>query len=102
MLYRPSDNKLKNSKTKDYLGKAVSFFMSLASRSSGPPPYQQKLVAASDSNDAFTEFTGVKKLQQASEENLDNKDDENKSDAELSRLSRSATAPVPRTSFTTC
>ncbi|KAH0829218.1 hypothetical protein J3R83DRAFT_2781 [Lanmaoa asiatica] len=76
VLYRPSENKLKNSKSKDYLGKA-------------------KLVAASDSNDAFTEFTGVMKLQQASGENLDNKD-EDKSDAELSVLSRSATAPAPR------
>jgi len=25
VLYRPSENKLKNSKTKDYMGKAVSF-----------------------------------------------------------------------------
>ncbi|KAF9228339.1 hypothetical protein BS17DRAFT_692483 [Gyrodon lividus] len=74
VLYRPSENKLKNSKTKDYLGKA-------------------KLVAASDSNDAFTEFTGVKKLQQASAEN-DTKTD---ADAETTQnLSRSATAPAPR------
>ncbi|KAH7883164.1 hypothetical protein F5I97DRAFT_1902619 [Phlebopus sp. FC_14] len=66
VLYRPSENKLKNSKSKDYLGKA-------------------KLVAASDANDAFTEFSGVARLKQ-------------KTDPDASpRLSRSATAPVPRT-----
>ncbi|KAG1716211.1 hypothetical protein ID866_951 [Astraeus odoratus] len=47
VLYRPPENKLKNSKTKDYLGKA-------------------KLVAASDINDAYTEFSGVTKLKQKS------------------------------------
>lgn len=45
VLYRPSENKLRNAKTKDYLGKA-------------------KLVAAADSSDAFTTFTGVTRLQQ--------------------------------------
>jgi len=45
ILYRPSENKLKNAKTKDYLGKA-------------------KLVAAADSSDAYTTFTGVTRLQQ--------------------------------------
>lgn len=40
VLYRPSENKLKNSKRKDYLGKA-------------------KLVAASDASEAYTAFTGV-------------------------------------------
>lgn len=43
VLYRPNERKLKNAKTKDYLGKA-------------------KLVAASDSSDAFTTFTGVTRL----------------------------------------
>ncbi|KAI9571706.1 hypothetical protein HD554DRAFT_2168957 [Boletus coccyginus] len=73
VLYHPSQNKLKNSKSKDYLGKA-------------------KLVAASDSNDAFTEFTGVMRLQQASGGNV-----ENNPEVELSPLSRSATVPTPRT-----
>ena len=43
VIYRPSEAKLKNSKAKDYMGKA-------------------KLVAASDDGDAFTEFTGVARL----------------------------------------
>jgi len=45
VLYRPSENKLRNAKAKDYMGKA-------------------KLVAASDSMDAFTTFSGVTRLQQ--------------------------------------
>lgn len=45
VLYRPSEKKLKNADTKDYMGKA-------------------KLVAASDPGDAFTEFTGVTRLKQ--------------------------------------
>lgn len=45
VLYRPSENKIKNSATKDYLGKA-------------------KLVAATDSREAYTTFTGVTRLQQ--------------------------------------
>ncbi|KII95742.1 hypothetical protein PLICRDRAFT_48694 [Plicaturopsis crispa FD-325 SS-3] len=45
VLYRPSENKLKNSKAKDYMGKA-------------------RLVAASDSNDVYTTFTGVTRLKQ--------------------------------------
>lgn len=45
VMYRPSESKLKNAKTKDYLGKA-------------------KLVAAADANDAFTTFTGVTRLRQ--------------------------------------
>jgi tetratricopeptide (TPR) repeat protein len=43
VLYRPSENKLKNSRAKDYMGKA-------------------RLVAAADPADAFTEFTGVNRL----------------------------------------
>ncbi|KAG8905113.1 hypothetical protein FRB99_000677 [Tulasnella sp. 403] len=45
VLYRPAESKIKNVKTKDYLGKA-------------------KLVAASETKDAFTEFVGVKRLEQ--------------------------------------
>ncbi|KAG9092707.1 hypothetical protein FRC07_011601 [Ceratobasidium sp. 392] len=45
VLYRPSESKLKNAKTKDYLGKA-------------------QLIAAADAKDAFTTFTGVTRLQQ--------------------------------------
>jgi neutrophil factor 2 len=45
VLYRPSEKKLKNVSTKDYLGKA-------------------KLVAAADSADAFTTFTGSTLLMQ--------------------------------------
>ncbi|KAH9927387.1 NADPH oxidase regulator NoxR [Amylocystis lapponica] len=45
VLYRPAENKLKNAKTKDYLGKA-------------------RLVAAEDESEAYTEFTGVTRLKQ--------------------------------------
>jgi hypothetical protein len=45
VLYRPSEKKMKGVKTKDYLGKA-------------------KLVAAADSTDAFTTFTGATRLAQ--------------------------------------
>lgn len=58
---------------------------------------QKKLVAASDFNDAFTEFTGVKKLQQAAEENPDKDNEENRADAELSAPNKSATTPASRT-----
>ncbi|KAG1856936.1 hypothetical protein C8R48DRAFT_718360 [Suillus tomentosus] len=70
VLYRPSENKLKNSKSKDYLGKA-------------------RLVAASDATDAFTEFTGVKKLKEDREKAKERDDDDG--------LRRSATVPPPRT-----
>lgn len=73
VLYRPSDSKLKNSKSKDYLGKA-------------------RLVAASDATDAFTEFTGVKKLKEEREKAKardQERDDEG--------LRRSATVPPPST-----
>lgn len=73
VLYRPSENKLKNSKSKDYLGKA-------------------KLVAASDATDAFTEFTGVKKLKEEREKAKE-RDQERDDDG----LKRSATVPPPRT-----
>ncbi|KAH8096758.1 NADPH oxidase regulator NoxR [Cristinia sonorae] len=45
VLYRPSENKLKNAKAKDYMGKA-------------------KLVATSDVNEQYTTFTGVTRLKQ--------------------------------------
>lgn len=43
VVYRPSDAKVKNAKTKDYLGKA-------------------KLVAAADEKDAYVAFTGAERL----------------------------------------
>jgi hypothetical protein len=45
VLYRPSEKKLKNAVSKNYMGKAI-------------------LIAASDSQDAFTTFSGVTKLRQ--------------------------------------
>ncbi|KAG1846575.1 hypothetical protein DFJ58DRAFT_798850 [Suillus subalutaceus] len=69
VLYRPSENKLKNSKSKDYLGKA-----------------------ASDATDAFTEFTGVKKLKEEREKAKE-RDEERDDDG----LKRSATVPPLRT-----
>ncbi|KAG8829658.1 hypothetical protein FRC17_006220 [Serendipita sp. 399] len=45
ILYRPPENKMKNAKPKDYLGKA-------------------KLVAAENPNEAYTTFTGVTRMQQ--------------------------------------
>lgn len=45
VLYRPSETKLKNTASKDYLGKA-------------------KLIAAEDEREAYTSFTGVTRLKQ--------------------------------------
>jgi len=45
ILYRPPENKMKNAKPKDYLGKA-------------------KLVAAESVDEAYTTFTGVTRMQQ--------------------------------------
>ncbi|KAL4079327.1 hypothetical protein J3A83DRAFT_4456764 [Scleroderma citrinum] len=85
ILYRPSESKLKNSKTKDYLGKA-------------------KLVAASDVNDVYTEFSGVTKLKQQSDAKVDalpnsadRKTDLHATSPDPPVLNRSATAPTPRT-----
>ncbi|KAM0753663.1 hypothetical protein T439DRAFT_310458 [Meredithblackwellia eburnea MCA 4105] len=50
VLYRPSDNKLKNLKAKNYLGKAT-------------------LVAASDARDAFVGFTGATLANRTNERN---------------------------------
>ena len=62
VLYRPSESKLKNVKSKDYLGKAVS--SSLLTYIKDDPNSSQKLIAASDTIDAYTTFTGVTRLQQ--------------------------------------
>ncbi|KLO17704.1 hypothetical protein SCHPADRAFT_900448 [Schizopora paradoxa] len=75
VLYRPSETKLKNTKTKDYMGKA-------------------KLVAAADAADAYTEFTGVARYRKG----------QTPSGAPLERppsdptpaLGRSQTVPAPR------
>ncbi|KAF8506593.1 hypothetical protein F5888DRAFT_1643648, partial [Russula emetica] len=45
VFYRPSENKLRNAKTRDFLGKA-------------------KLVATENPNEAYTSFTGVTRLRQ--------------------------------------
>jgi len=45
VLYRPSENKLRNAKTRDFMGKA-------------------KLVASENPNEAYTTFTGVTRLRQ--------------------------------------
>ncbi|KAI5988058.1 NADPH oxidase regulator NoxR [Pisolithus albus] len=84
VLYRPPENKLKNSKVKDYLGKA-------------------KLVAASDVNDIYTEFSGVTKLKRSSDPSK-NSSLESTSNTEPKgdppgTLNRSVTAPTPRTTF---
>ncbi|EGO26507.1 hypothetical protein SERLADRAFT_360751 [Serpula lacrymans var. lacrymans S7.9] len=76
VLYRPSENKLKNSKAKDYMGKA-------------------KLVAASDASDAFTTFSGVTRLKQGvTPQNtfVESRPDTDSSPA----LNRSVTLPPPR------
>ncbi|KAH7915068.1 hypothetical protein BJ138DRAFT_1142564 [Hygrophoropsis aurantiaca] len=74
VIYRPSENKLKNSKSKDYLGKA-------------------KLVAASDSNDITTEFSGVARLKQGATPQGTFIDTD-----VAPALNRSATTPAPRSS----
>jgi tetratricopeptide (TPR) repeat protein len=69
VLFRPSENKLKNSKAKDYMGTA-------------------KLIAASEDMDAFTTFTGSTRLNQGI----------SPAGAYLDQATvvRSATAPNPR------
>ncbi|KAI0314672.1 hypothetical protein OF83DRAFT_1135692 [Amylostereum chailletii] len=78
VLYRPSEMKLKNSKARDFLGKA-------------------KLVATENPNEAYTTFTGVTRLKQgitASNVYMDEKDiiDLNRKGS----LNRSVTEPPPR------
>jgi len=75
ILYRPSASKLKNVKTKDYLGKA-------------------KLIAAADSNDAFTTFTGVTRLNQGLTPSGDSYADVGPGTG--AALKRTATEPPPR------
>jgi neutrophil cytosolic factor 2 len=74
VLYRPSEKKLKNTVTKDYLGKA-------------------KLVAASDPGDAFTTFTGSTRLKQGISPTGIYVDRPDLSSAPAT-LSRSATTPA--------
>lgn len=74
VLYRPSEKKLKNSVTKDYMGKAI-------------------LVAAADSTDAFTTFTGSTRLKQGISPSgvyVERPDD-----SPLTRSATSATLPRP-------
>jgi len=76
VLYRPSEKKLKNSVTKDYMGKA-------------------KLVAASDPGDTFTTFTGSTRLKQGISPSGVYVERPDFQTAVAQNLSRSATAPVP-------
>jgi hypothetical protein len=78
ILYRPPASKLKNVKTKDYLGKA-------------------KLIAAADSKDAFTTFTGVTRLQQG----LNPAGESFVETGASGALSRSATVPPPKPQLST-
>ncbi|KAG6866212.1 hypothetical protein C0991_007237 [Blastosporella zonata] len=76
VLYRPSEKKLKNAVTKDYMGKA-------------------KLVAASDPEDTYTTFTGSTRLKQGISPSgvyVDRPDFD--SSAAQNNLNRSATAPA--------
>ncbi|KAG6879171.1 hypothetical protein C0992_004704 [Termitomyces sp. T32_za158] len=73
VLYRPSEKKLKNAVTKDYMGKA-------------------KLVAASDPGDTFTTFTGSTRLKQGISPSGVFVD--RYSAVTQSNLNRSATAPA--------
>jgi len=76
VLYRPSEKKLKNSVTKDYMGKA-------------------RLVAASDPGDTFTTFTGSTRLKQGISPSgvfVDRPDFD--SAVAQGNLNRSATAPA--------
>ncbi|KAI5118279.1 hypothetical protein M0805_006020 [Coniferiporia weirii] len=74
VLYRPSENKLKNAKTKDYMGKA-------------------KLIATSSVEEAYTEFSGVTRKQRA----FGSAPDTSSAAASAGAgLSRSMTVPPPR------
>ncbi|KAF8348373.1 NADPH oxidase regulator NoxR [Amanita rubescens] len=74
VLYRPSEKKLKNAMTKDYMGKA-------------------KLVAASDATDVYTEFSGAARLRDGISPAGIFVD---RPDTNAPNLSRSATAPSSR------
>ncbi|KAI0045251.1 hypothetical protein FA95DRAFT_1607870 [Auriscalpium vulgare] len=74
VLYRPSAAKMKNRHARNYLGNAL-------------------LVAADDSSDAFTTFTGITRLKQGiSPRNIF----VDSTPIEGSSLTRSVTAPAPR------
>lgn len=73
VLFRPSDNKLRNLKTKNYLGSA-------------------KLVAATDSRDVFTGFAGTSKVNHRTGLLLDEKDVDSMGAQGRSGLSRSKTS----------
>ncbi|KAG6889114.1 hypothetical protein C0995_003683 [Termitomyces sp. Mi166 len=76
VLYRPSEKKLKNVVTKDYMGKA-------------------RLVAASDPGDTFTTFTGSTRLKQGiSPSGVFVDPSDSNSAVTQSNLNRSATAPA--------
>lgn len=75
VLYRPSENKLKNAKAKDYMGKA-------------------KLVATSDENEAYTTFTGVTRLKQGITPSGAYVDDQSAPPGETTNLNRAATVSV--------
>jgi neutrophil factor 2 len=82
VLYRPSEKKLKNSVAKDYMGKAV-------------------LIAAADSADAFTTFTGSTRLQQGISPSGVYVDRTPEFDSPLSRSATvPASAPLPKPSGT--
>lgn len=77
VLYRPSESKLRNTKQKDYLGKA-------------------KLVATADANEAYTTFTGVTRLKQGiTPKGTFIPESEDKSAESNVQLSRSVTVPAP-------
>lgn len=77
VLYRPSESKLKNTKQKDYLGKA-------------------KLVATSDASEAYTTFTGVTRLKQGiTPKGTFIEENEDKSEESRAQLNRSVTVPAP-------
>ncbi|EJD07981.1 uncharacterized protein FOMMEDRAFT_101396 [Fomitiporia mediterranea MF3/22] len=84
VLYRPSENKLKNTRTKDYMGKA-------------------KLIATDSVDEAYTEFTGVARKARGFTgtgapipDNSLSSFDSLESAAGLGNLSRSQTVPPPR------
>ncbi|KAG5636640.1 hypothetical protein H0H81_007349 [Sphagnurus paluster] len=80
VLYRPSEKKLKNSVTKDYMGKA-------------------KLVAASDPGDTFTTFTGSTRLKQGISPSgvfVERPDLESSPSQNLNRSATSPAIPTPR------
>lgn len=77
VLYSPAENKLKNTASKDYLGKA-------------------KLIAAEDEREAYTSFTGVTRLKQGLNPSGNRLDDApTKSFDAVVNLKRAATTVTP-------